>query len=185
MLAAFRANRRDAESLRRHLCHIATIQGTMLLGVATPGRQRGVIRWNPTNRRALQAISDPVDLWQSGWDSVTPHFSVNAEHHRPHRDRPTKGGKGWKSAEMRVNINKERQSGVFKWGHSKLESNMEPIRSCNKGSKPAISPASQGFVLILLRRDNGKPVVCEPRALIRPQQRSPVLFSLTQQKQSK
>lgn len=53
MLAAFRANWRDAKSLRRRLCHIATIQGTMLLGVATPGRQRGVVRWNPTNRRAV------------------------------------------------------------------------------------------------------------------------------------
>lgn len=53
MFAAFRSNERDAESLRRRRCHIATIQGTMLLGVATPGRQRGVIRWNPTNRRAV------------------------------------------------------------------------------------------------------------------------------------
>lgn len=47
----------------------------------------------PQTGGLCQKISDPVDLQQSGCDSVTPHFSVNAEHHRPHRDRPIEGRK--------------------------------------------------------------------------------------------
>lgn len=116
MLAAFSANR----SPRRRDCQIATIQGTMLPGVATPGRQRGVVRWNPANRRAVPDDFRSVDLWQSGWRSVTAHFSVKAERHRPRRDRHTEEWDGWKTAEMRVNdVDKERCAGVFRWGQAK------------------------------------------------------------------
>lgn len=60
-------------------------------------------------------ILDPVDLWQSGRRSVTAHFSVKAERHRPRRDRHTEEGNGWKTAEMRVNgVDKGRRAGVFR-----------------------------------------------------------------------
>lgn len=137
----------------------------------------------PQTGGLCQMISDPLDLRQSGWDSVTPHLSVNAEQHRPHRDRPIEGRE---RVEVSTDEGQRKQTETI-WclqmgPFEGLESNTEPIRSYNKATKPAVSAASQAFVLILHRWDNGKPVVCEPRALIRPQQRSPVLFSLTQKK---
>lgn len=188
MLAAFSANWRDAESLRRRRCHIATIQGTMLLGVATPGRQRGVIRWNPTNRRA---VPDDFRSARSAaeWERFC-HSSFQCECRaasatwRQTDRRKEKGGsqQRWGSAETKRDNPLSPNEAIRKgW---KPENNTEAIRSANKERKPAVSAASQRFVWILLRGDNGEPVVREPRALIRPQQRSPVLFHLTQQKPS-